>query len=205
MYKMTLLSIAAATLLLTGCGEETKEAAKETASSAVQTAQTAAKETKEAAVNAAQAVKERAKEAVETTKEAVAPVVEAAKETAADAAKTVQEAVTPEANATQDTGKEEASTQETQQEAPAEATADNAAGKAIYAKCASCHGVDGKTLALGKSAVIAGQSAADVEAKIGEYKAGTRNVAGMGMLMKGQVAGLSDEDVKAVAAYIQSL
>jgi len=82
---------------------------------------------------------------------------------------------------------------------------DVAKGKAIFAKCASCHGADGKTKALGKSEIIAGQPAADLEKKIQEYKAGTRNVAGMGMLMKGQVGSLSDEDIKAVAAYISSL
>ncbi|UFH60653.1 c-type cytochrome [Sulfurovum mangrovi] len=91
---------------------------------------------------------------------------------------------------------------ETEEKAEAPATADNEAGKALYAKCASCHGADGKTKALGKSEVLAGQSAADLETKIAEYKAGTRNVAGMGALMKGQVATMSDEDIKAVSAYI---
>ena len=87
----------------------------------------------------------------------------------------------------------------------ASTSADNEAGKALYTKCASCHGPDGKTKALGKSEVIAGQSAPDLETKIAEYKAGTRDVAGMGALMKGQVATLSDDDIKAVAAYISTL
>jgi len=75
----------------------------------------------------------------------------------------------------------------------------------LYAKCAGCHGADGKTKAMGKSAPVAGQSAADLETKLADYKAGTRNVAGMGMLMKGQVASLSDADIKAVSAYIAGL
>jgi len=37
------------------------------------------------------------------------------------------------------------------------------------------------------------------------YKAGTRNVHGMGGVMKGQVASYSDADIKAVATYISSL
>jgi len=38
-----------------------------------------------------------------------------------------------------------------------------------------------------------------------EYKAGTRNVAGMGMLMKGQVASLSDADMEAIADYLSQM
>jgi cytochrome c553 len=37
------------------------------------------------------------------------------------------------------------------------------------------------------------------------YKAGTRNTKGMGALMKGQVATLSDADMKALADYIATL
>jgi cytochrome c553 len=40
---------------------------------------------------------------------------------------------------------------------------------------------------------------------IHEYKKGTRNVAGMGTLMKGQVAPLSDTDIEALAAHISAL
>jgi cytochrome c553 len=75
----------------------------------------------------------------------------------------------------------------------------------LYAKCAGCHGKDGKTLALGKSAVIAGQSKEDLLAKLKEYKAGTRDVSGMGTLMKGQVAAMSDADLDAVAAFVAAL
>ena len=63
----------------------------------------------------------------------------------------------------------------------------------------------GNSGALGKSEVIAGQSADDLTKKLTEYKAGTRNVAGMGTLMKGQVASMSDEDIKALATYISNL
>jgi len=92
-------------------------------------------------------------------------------------------------------------------DAAAEVTAsvDNAAGKAAYAKCAGCHGADGKTQALGKSAVIAGQSVETLVTSINEYKAGTRNVTGMGMLMKGQAASLSDDDIQAVSEYISAM
>jgi len=88
--------------------------------------------------------------------------------------------------------------------APA-AAADAAAGKAIFAKCAGCHGQNAEKKALGKSDVIAGWDAAKVEEALKGYKAGKRNEHGMGGLMKGQVASYSDEDIKAVAAYISSL
>ena len=78
-------------------------------------------------------------------------------------------------------------------------------GAALYKACAGCHGADGKTKALGKSAPIAGMSAADVEKKLKGYKAGTLNQYGMGGTMKAQMASKSDEDIKALAEYISKL
>ncbi len=72
-------------------------------------------------------------------------------------------------------------------------------------KCAGCHGADGKTKALGKSNPIAGWDAAKVEEALKGYKDGSRNVHGMGGLMKGQVAGLDEAGIKDISAYINSL
>ena len=175
MKKTVLLSMVAAAVLFTGCSEETKKAAGETATAAKETTQSAVhdvKETAQKAVDAgkkvAEEAKEKAAEAMEATKEAAAPAVEAAKEAVAET-----------------TG-----------------AAEEVDGKALYAKCASCHGADGKNPALNKSEIIAGQSAADLEMKLMEYKAGTRDVSGMGNLMQAQVSRLSDEEIKAVSAYI---
>jgi cytochrome c553 len=77
-------------------------------------------------------------------------------------------------------------------------------GKALYAKCAGCHGADGKTKALGKSDPIAGLAADKVVEELKGYKAGTLNKHGMGGVMKGQ-ANMSEEDMKAVAEYIATL
>jgi cytochrome c553 len=206
MKKIIALSFVAATVLVfSGCGnksnnnEETKTAVSESVNKVTQaakeTANKAAEATKEAAAKATEAVKEGANKAAEATKEAASKAAEAAKETANKAVETTKEAATKAAEAT----KEAAS------KAAAAASGSNEKGKAVYAKCVSCHGPDGKTKALGKSEIIAGQNAADLEKKMQEYKAGTRNVAGMGSLMKGQVAGLSDEDIKAVAEYIANL
>ena len=79
-------------------------------------------------------------------------------------------------------------------------------GKTIFdTQCKSCHGADGKMKALGKSAPLAGQSAATVEKDLQEYKAGTLNKYGMGGVMKGNASKLSPEDMKAVAGYIATL
>jgi len=81
----------------------------------------------------------------------------------------------------------------------------NAAGKAIFFKCIRCHGVNAERKALSKSEIIAGKSVTYLEEALAGYKAGTRNVAGMGIVMNGQIAPLSDDEIKAVAAYISTL
>ena len=78
-------------------------------------------------------------------------------------------------------------------------------GAALYAKCAGCHGKDGKTKALGKSDPIAGLAVDVLTKDIEGYKAGTTNKHGMGAVMKGQVATYSADDIKAVAEYISAM
>jgi len=78
-------------------------------------------------------------------------------------------------------------------------------GAALFAKCAGCHGQNGEKSALGKSAIIKGQDVAKTVEQLHGYKAGTLNQHGMGALMKGQVASMSDDDIKAVAEYIAGL
>jgi len=214
MNKFTLLSLVTATLLFTGCGEDAKKAVTDAAASASETisetASNAVDATKEAAASVASTAKEKAAEAVEATK------VEAERlaATAAEKAAEVKKAAEDKAAAAADALKERAAAatqaaKETASSAVASAkeavTPDNAAGKAAFAKCAGCHGADGKTQALGKSAVIAGQAASALVDAINGYKAGTRNVSGMGMLMKGQVGSMDDATIKAVAEYISGL
>lgn len=79
-------------------------------------------------------------------------------------------------------------------------------GAATYnSKCASCHGANGKTPAMGKSAVIAGQSSAALLKKLKGYKAGTLNTNGMGAVMKGTVASLDDKALSEVATHISKM
>ena len=85
---------------------------------------------------------------------------------------------------------------------PALVAALNAAdGAALFKKCAACHGAHGEKHALGKSKVIHSMSPAEIETAIEGYKAGTYGGAMKG-LMKGQVAALTPEQIKAIAEYI---
>ncbi|MDD5360203.1 MAG: c-type cytochrome [Sulfurovaceae bacterium] len=77
--------------------------------------------------------------------------------------------------------------------------------KTLYAACAACHGADGKTAALGKSAITAGQAKDVLLTKMKGYKAGTINLTGNGPVMQGQMANLNDEQMEALAEYISKL
>jgi len=87
----------------------------------------------------------------------------------------------------------------------APAAGDAAAGKAVFAKCAGCHGQNAEKAALGKSDIIAGWDAAKVVDALKAFKAGTYKGHGMEGVMKGQANALSDADMANVAAYIASL
>jgi cytochrome c len=90
-------------------------------------------------------------------------------------------------------------------EAPAPAAAPaQKSGKELFAKCAGCHGQNAEQSALGKSQVIAGWESAKIADALHGYKKGTYGGAMKG-LMKGQVATLSDADIKALADYISGL
>jgi len=210
MKKLTVLSIVAASLLLVGCGESstgaeakaaTEAPAHESAHEAVAShSEKAAEKASEAVAEVKEAVVEKAAEAKEAVAEKATEVKDAVAEKAAAATAAVAATATAAVEKTK-----EAATEVAEKATEAVAAATGPDGTALYAKCAGCHGADGKTAALGKSAVIAGQAAADLETKIAGYKAGTLDAAGMGSLMKGQVAAYSDEDIKAVSAYISGL
>lgn len=196
MKKITLLSLVTATVLFTACGEETKKVAAEVNTTAVVEA------VKKDTVNAVEAVKVKVTEVAASAKVEAGKIADAAAEKAAEA-KVATEAKASEAVAA--VKEKAAELTESATAAIASATSEVPAEPAAYAKCKGCHGADGKTKALGKSAVIAGQDKAALITSMNEYKAGTKNVAGMGMLMKGQVASMSDADIEAVAEYLSQI
>ncbi len=190
MKKITMLSVIAAAMLFVGCGDKSKDAVEEAGKSINTATDKAATATKEAASKTADAAADTVAAAGDAISKATDQAVAATKAAASDAADTV---------------KESAAVATTAAATAVASAATNVAGAAAYAKCAGCHGADGKTKALGKSPVIAGQSKEELVIKINGYKAGTLDVAGMGTLMKGQVAPMSDADIDAVAGYISTL
>jgi len=78
-------------------------------------------------------------------------------------------------------------------------------GADLYKQCVACHGINGEKKALNRSEIIAGWDTARIETALLAYKAGTRDINGMGRLMKGKVAAYSDEEIHAVAEYISTL
>ena len=75
-------------------------------------------------------------------------------------------------------------------------------GATLYKSCAGCHGVNAEKKALGKSEIIKGWSQAEVAKALEGYKKGTRNIHGMGGLMKAQASKLSQEQIKVLSEYI---
>ncbi|MHB0993179.1 MAG: hypothetical protein B7X69_05070 [Sulfurovum sp. 39-42-12] len=133
---------------------------------------------------------EKTQEKAQETQEVAVQTVEKAKEVIANVAEKTKEQTQEVAQKVKEEAQEAAGT--------VAAKVDSA----LYGKCVACHGIDGKTKALGKSAVLAGQTQEELVTKLKGYKAGTINVAGMGMLMQGQVKDMSDVELEAVAAYI---
>ena len=73
---------------------------------------------------------------------------------------------------------------------------------ASLAACAGCHGQHFEKKAMGKSKIVKDMSEADILVALKGYKDGTYG-GGMKGLMKGQVAALSDADMKAIATAIK--
>ena len=196
-YSFALVMTAA--LLVAGCSQETKEQAKAAANSAakdtVAAVQTAKEKTSEtlskAQAKASEAMdqaKQAASEALEKAKESAAKMEEAAKAKTAEAAAVVE--------------KKAAEIKKSMQPETAAPAAD---GAALFAKCAGCHGADGKMKALGKSPAIAGEAADEVAQKLKAYKEGKLNAYGMGGVMQGQAAPLSESEIAALADYISKM
>jgi cytochrome c len=82
------------------------------------------------------------------------------------------------------------------------ATAFAADGKALYAKCAGCHGADGAKTAMSKP--LKGMSAEAFTQAMEGYKAKKYGGAKKSV-MEGQAAKFSSEEIKAMAAYVSKL
>jgi cytochrome c553 len=70
--------------------------------------------------------------------------------------------------------------------------------------CAGCHGPDGLGNPLAGYALIQGQHSVYVANQLRAYKAGTRTT-DPNQMMRNMAAQLSDEEIEAVASYVQGL
>lgn len=79
-------------------------------------------------------------------------------------------------------------------------------GAALYKTCIACHGPDASKIPPGATAesVLTDKSADQMFEALKGYKAGTYG-GKMKMVMKGQTARLSEEDMRALADYIAGL
>ena len=72
----------------------------------------------------------------------------------------------------------------------------------ITEKCTGCHGANFETSALGKSGIVRDMTKDEIINSINGYKKGTLNKYGMGMLMKGQLVGLSNTEIQNIVDEI---
>lgn len=84
-------------------------------------------------------------------------------------------------------------------EALADASAQKSAEQKINGVCAACHGADGNS-AITLNPKLAGQHPEYLEKQLIEFKSGKRANA----VMSGMAAGLSDEEMKEIAAYFSA-
>ena len=225
MKRLSLVVLLASSMLFVACGEKPKEvaevakdttvkqvsAAQEEASKAVDAVKEVAKTAQAKTAALAAETKEVTKKATEIAKEKATSLVKAAKAKVADAQEAAVELASKAKAQAAATAAEvqktvtQAADMVKEKVADAVSDTDLAAGEALYVKCAGCHGKDGKRKALGKSAIIGGQDAAALAESIKGYRAGTRNVSGMGTLMKGQIGAMSDQDIEILSHYISTL
>ncbi len=86
--------------------------------------------------------------------------------------------------------------------AAAPAAAADPGAAAYQAKgCGGCHGADGKTTPMGTYPKLAGQSAVYLLAQMKDIKSGTR-ANGQTAMMKPIIAGVSDDEMKAIAEWL---
>ena len=76
-------------------------------------------------------------------------------------------------------------------------------GQALYASkgCLACHGADGKTPIAPAYPKVVGQSKEYTEQQMKDIKSGARSN-GQSAVMKGIMAGVSDEDISAIAEFL---
>jgi cytochrome c553 len=70
--------------------------------------------------------------------------------------------------------------------------------------CIACHGPDGRGNAAAKFPAIGGQHAPYVETQLKAYRDGSRR-GGLNQMMRDIASNLTDDEIKAIASYVQGL
>ena len=83
-------------------------------------------------------------------------------------------------------------------------------GATVHKKCIACHGAKAEKVYLNKIPALNTLDPEEMVENMIKYKAGEMGEGGkglfnMGAVMKGQMASLTEEDMKAVVDYIQTL
>ena len=78
-------------------------------------------------------------------------------------------------------------------------------GATLFKKCAVCHGEKADKVYLGKVPALKSLSTDERLQYMKEYSEGKRNAYGQGAIMKVNLKGLTEEDFKAIEAYIETL
>lgn len=214
--KKILLSSIVAIALLTGCGEDKKVAETKVVAEPKQEVVTPQVKVEEKAPEAklVEQVKESASvvanKVVEESKkvaEAVPAAVDSVTDKVAEKAQEMTTSVVETATETKEKIEETINTvveAKTEEQAQVDTAALVEKGKGLFAKCSACHGQSAEKAALGKSQIIKGWDASKVVEALKGYKDDTYGGVMKGV-MKGQVASLSDEDMEALGAYINTL
>lgn len=209
-----LLSSVVAVFLLTGCGEDKKEASSQVVETKKEVVQKIEEQKVEPTTK--EVVSQAAKDVASTLTKAASDVSNtvsiAATKVAEDTSKVMEEKM-PEVKQVVDAtvAKTKVVVAEVTKEATKivediskTQTAPSLDGKVLFASCAGCHGQSGEKVALGKSAVIKGWDKQKVIDALNGYKNGTYGGA-MKAVMKGQVATKSDAEIDALADFISKL
>jgi cytochrome c553 len=76
-------------------------------------------------------------------------------------------------------------------------------GRQLYAECVKCHGEKGEKTLFSRA--IGGWNQQEVKQALLDYRSGNRNLRGQGSIMRQRVAGYSNAQINALAAYISTL
>jgi cytochrome c553 len=178
MTRLLISSLAA--MLLIGCGDSAQNSASSTPTASTETAKPVPAPLPEPAAQP---------EAPESEVAAAQPAAAPVEKTEAEPAPVATEPTPAAAKPTPVVAKADAPTSD---------------GKALYNRCASCHGTHAEKSALNASQIIAGWEAEKTAAALKGYKDGTYG-GKMKATMTGQASRLSDADIDALAAYIATL